>query len=108
MSNTIATGNGIVPPFQTSMTNSWVKAQRIILQMDKTFQTAVKTEISYPYTPLYKKIYIRFYIILCPSFADPDEKIRLRSTKSIKYIHRDLIDENSDKLWKQIKEFLVK
>ena len=52
-------------------------------------------------------------IFSCPSFADPDiplsdEKIRLRSTKSIKYRHRDLIDENSDKLWKQIKEFLVK
>jgi len=35
-----------------------------------------------------------------------DDIIRIESDKSIWFIHRDLIDDNSSYLWKQIKEFL--
>lgn len=46
-----------------------------------------------------------------PIFGDPDipssnDKIRIKSGESIKYIHRDLIDGNSEELWKQINSLL--
>ena len=48
-----------------------------------------------------------------PAFDDPDipssdEKIRIKSDESILYIHRDLIDGNSNEFWKLINEFLSK
>lgn len=48
-----------------------------------------------------------------PAFGEPDipssdDKIRIKSKESIMYIHRDLIDGNSNNLWKLIKEFLTK
>ena len=48
-----------------------------------------------------------------PAFGKPDiplsdDKKRIKSDKSIRYIHRDLIDSNSNNLWKQIKDFLAK
>ena len=48
-----------------------------------------------------------------PAFYDPDipssdEKIRIKSDESILYIHRDLIDGNSNEFWKLINEFLSK
>lgn len=48
-----------------------------------------------------------------PVLGDPDipsseEQIRIKSDESIQYIHRDLIDGNSNELWKVINEFLSK
>ena len=43
-----------------------------------------------------------------PNVPSSNKVIRIKSNESIKYIHRDLIDGNSDYLWKQIDEFLSK
>lgn len=48
-----------------------------------------------------------------PIFRNPDipssnDKIRIKSGESIMYIHRDLIDGNSEELWKLINDFLSK
>ena len=43
-----------------------------------------------------------------PNIPSSDHTIRLKSEKSIMYIHRDLIDGNSKYLWQQIKNFLPK
>lgn len=43
-----------------------------------------------------------------PDIPFSDDKIRIKSEESIMYIHRDLIDENSDELWKLINSFLSK
>lgn len=52
-------------------------------------------------------------ILSKPIFGEPnipfsDDKIRIKSEESIMYIHRDLIDGNSDELWKLINNFLSK
>lgn len=52
-------------------------------------------------------------LLSTPVFGDPDipssdEQIRIKSDESIQYIHRDLIDGNSNELWKVINEFLSK
>lgn len=46
-----------------------------------------------------------------PIFGEPDiplsdDIIRIESDKSIRFIHRDLIDDNSSYLWKKIRDFL--
>ena len=48
-----------------------------------------------------------------PAFGEPDiplsdEIIRIKSSESIFFIHRFLIDKNSEDLWKQINDFLKK
>ena len=43
-----------------------------------------------------------------PDIPFSDKKIRIKSDVSKQYIHRDLIDGQSDYLWKQIKDFLSK
>lgn len=48
-----------------------------------------------------------------PVFGSPDvplsdNKIRIKSDESIRYIHRDLIDGNSNNLWNLIKNLLRK
>ena len=43
-----------------------------------------------------------------PNVPSSDKVIRIKSNESIKYIHRDLIDGNSDYLWKLIDDFLSK
>ena len=52
-------------------------------------------------------------LLSTPVFGDPDipssdEQIRIKSDEAIQYIHRDLIDGNSNELWKVINEFLSK
>lgn len=43
-----------------------------------------------------------------PDIPSSDNKIRIESKESIMYIHRDLIDGNSNELWKLINVFLSK
>ena len=48
-----------------------------------------------------------------PAFGESDipssdNIIRVESDKPIRFIHRDLIDDKSSYLWKQIKDFLLK
>lgn len=43
-----------------------------------------------------------------PNIPSSDDKIRIKSEESIQYIHRDLIDGNSEELWKQINSLLSK
>jgi hypothetical protein len=52
-------------------------------------------------------------LLSTPVFGDPDipssdEQIRIKSDESIQYIHRDLIDANSNELWKVINEIISK
>ena len=48
-----------------------------------------------------------------PLFGEPDiplsdDRIRIKSNESIMFIHRDLIDGSSNKLWDLINDFLSK
>jgi RHS repeat-associated protein len=43
-----------------------------------------------------------------PDIPSSDDKIRIKSKESIIYVHKDLIYENSNKLWTLIKKFLAK
>lgn len=52
-------------------------------------------------------------LLSTPVFGDPDipssdEQIRIKSDESIQYIHRDLIDANSNEFWKVINEIISK
>ena len=43
-----------------------------------------------------------------PDIPASDDIIRMRCNESLLYIHRDYLDQNSDKLWKLINDFLSK